>query len=65
MDKEQLNSYLVDIHRCADEIAIVVAALEDFDFPNLAKRLEDSRAAIVHNALHMRCVLCDDDEHDF
>ena len=53
MDKEKFNAYLADIHRCADEINIVVAALKDFNVKHLAKRLEESRETIVNHLVNL------------
>ena len=60
MEPERLNEHLAEIHRCADEIDIVVAALMDFGFTNLAQRLENSRAMIVNTV-----VTVDVESHQF
>ena len=62
MDKEKFNAYLADIHRCADEINIVVAALKDFNVKHLAKRLEESRETIVNHLVNLSIDFQEDDD---
>lgn len=62
MDKEKFNAYLADIHRCTDEINIVVAALKDFNVKHLAKRLEDSRETIVNNLVNLSLDFHDEED---
>lgn len=40
MNKQLLQGALTEFYRCVNEISIVAAALEDFDCPKLAAKLD-------------------------
>ena len=62
MDREKFNEYLAEIHRCTDEINIVVAALKDFNVKHLAKRLENSRDTIVNTLVNLNIDFHEEDD---